>query len=62
MMKPIAAISLPLLLRSGMVSLFAQAANKPRKGAQDNGKQAGNQQDSSPGSPGKLFAKPLRAS
>jgi hypothetical protein len=40
-MNPIAAISLSLLLSSGMVSLFAQTAKEDMKDAKDNVKEAG---------------------
>jgi hypothetical protein len=40
-MKPIAAISLPLLISAGMVSLFAQTAKEDMKDAKDDVKEAG---------------------
>lgn len=40
-MKPIAAISLSLLISAGMVSLFAQAPKEDMKDAKDDVKEAG---------------------
>jgi hypothetical protein len=62
MMKPIAAISLPLLVNSGLVSLFAQTAKDHRKSPEDAVKKERNSQGKPSGAPGKLFGKALSAS